>query len=128
MDTTIIGERVGNDHLAMILTFTKSRRRTPANFGDFADVFVELIDDGKFWSAGEPRGKSSGGRPNLTNDIAMRPLGIVGSGASTETWRQKSIELGVSKAKTASGRNQAFQRARSSLISASVVNENNEIL
>jgi hypothetical protein len=68
-----------------------------------------------------------GGRPNVNNNIAMRALGIVGSGSSIEVWRAKAIELGISKGKTTSAPNQAFQRARDALIAAGRVNENNEI-
>ena len=39
MDTAIVGENVGTDHLAMTLTFTKKRRRGPGNFNDFEDSF-----------------------------------------------------------------------------------------
>ena len=63
----------------------------------------------------------------MNNEIAMRALGIAGSGVSTEAWRAKAIELGISKGKTTSARNQTFQRARDSLIAAGRVNENNEI-
>jgi len=45
MDTIIMGEDIGTDHLAMNLSFTKKRRHTSANFEDFADVSVELLDD-----------------------------------------------------------------------------------
>jgi hypothetical protein len=125
----MVGDQVDKEHrrefLGFNLRFTKTRRRKPSNAHDFKNVYVSL--DGDKWSYGDPV-STAGGRPNKSEDIALRALREVSADgdASEQMWRERAYELGISESNKEESRRRASGRARDALIDADkVVKEGN---
>jgi AAA domain len=120
MDTVIKAESLSTDHISFNLIFKKHTRSKPSNYEDFEDMHVELLDN-KWVHSGAV--EKVGGRPTKRREIVLQALrDVIGRGtdASEEEWRNRAIELGISKSGDRESQRRAFNRARDDVIGDAV--------
>jgi hypothetical protein len=114
MDTVMVGDKEESDaDVSFKLRFTKSRRRNPQNREDYREMVLELRD-GK-WTSEQPQREL-----NPSEEIALQALRNAiaehDDVVSEDVWREHAYKLGISTSDQARAKQQAFKRAKDSLL------------
>jgi hypothetical protein len=119
MDTAMVGEKAGSEHISFVLKFTKHRRRNPSNRDDYSELHIELGDDG-IWRSSRPQKELNESEKKALQAL-RNAIAEAGCAVSKDDWRKHAYELGISKSEENRAQQIAFQRASEALVKCGLV-------